>query len=146
MPLQQCQWARRRSLLTLKLILLLPSHLPVTVCDEAVGIGLSSVTQLFLASPLLTFLPYESVHNIPPYKILTPSSNYDTFFKKKRWINRACKWQSSKQPAEHPHPVNEALQEPLGRVNPCSHLLFVLGGDSKERCFTRMAAGGSSNS
>lgn len=33
---------------------------------------------------------------------------------------------------EHPYPVNETLQEPLGCVNPGSHLLLVLGEDSKE--------------
>lgn len=64
--------------------------------------------------------------------ILTPSSNYDTF-QKNRQINYTCKQQSSKQPAEHPHPVNETLQEPLGCVNPRRHLFLVLGEDSRER-------------
>lgn len=32
-----------------------------------------------------------------------------------------------------PHPVNETLQEPLGRVNPRCHLLLVLGRDNKQR-------------
>lgn len=55
------------------------------------------------------------------------------FKKNPRQINHACKQQSSKKPPEHPHPVNETLQEPLGRVNPSTHLLLVLGEDSKER-------------
>lgn len=46
-----------------------------------------------------------------------------------------------------PHPVNETLQEPLGRVNPRCHLLLVLGRDSKQDpCFSRQAAGSSSDS
>lgn len=53
-------------------------------------------------------------------------------FQKNQAINSACKPQSSKPPAEQPYPVNETLQEPLGRVNPRSHLLLVLGEDSKE--------------
>lgn len=88
--------------------------------------------QLFLPSPLLIFLLYESVHNIPPYKVLTSSSKYE-IYKTTQQINHTCKQESSKKPPEHPHPVNEALQEPLGCVNPGGHLLLVLGEGSKER-------------
>lgn len=55
---------------------LLQAQLPAAICSGAVGICLSSTTNdrwLFLASPLLNFLPYGSVHNIPPYLLLKPS-------------------------------------------------------------------------
>lgn len=53
---------------------------------------------------------------------------------------------AAKKTPKHPYPVNETLQEPLGCVNPGSHLLLVLRKDSKERHFTRLVTGSSSSS
>lgn len=52
---------------------------------------------------------------------------FSTISEQKTQIDLVCMGSRAERSPRGPHPVDEALQKPLGGVNPCRHLLLVLG-------------------